>query len=121
MMRFVLPLLLLTTPGVLLRAATTLTATPTSVALNYTKASALPTTKITIAPAGTTGSVYFTVKADTLPSWLQADKTSGVCTSATPAILNFTPSMVAANVASGDLFGGAGIGQFGAYTPATAR
>ncbi len=102
MMRAVITLLLLTIPSVLVRAATTLAATPPSVALTYTKASALPTTKITIAPAGTTGSVYFTVKADTLPSWLQIDKTSGVCTSAAPATLNFTPSMVAANVAAGN-------------------
>ena len=102
MMRLVFTFLWLITPGVLLRAATTLTATPTSVALTYAKGSALQTSKITIAPAGTTGSVYFTVKADTLPSWLQIDKTSGICTSAAPAILSFTPSMVAANVAAGN-------------------
>jgi uncharacterized protein (TIGR03437 family) len=84
-----------------MHAATTLVATPATVSLSYTKGGTLPTARVMIAPAGTTSSVYFTVKADTLPAWLQVDRTNGTGTAAAPVPLTFSPSLVAANSPAG--------------------
>lgn len=84
-----------------MHAATTVVANPSTVSLSYTKGSTLPTARVTIAPAGTTSSIYFTVNAGSLPAWLQVDKTNGTCTAAAPATLTFSPSLVAANSPAG--------------------
>jgi uncharacterized protein (TIGR03437 family) len=84
-----------------MHAATTLSATPPALSLPYTKGATAVSQRVSIAPAtGTVGSVYFTVKTD-LPTWLQVDKMSASCTVALPALLNFSPSPVAASNPAG--------------------
>ena len=83
------------------QAATTIVANLSTVSLSYTKGGTLPTARVTIAPAGTTSSIYFTVNPISLPAWLQVDKTNGTCTTAAPVALTFSPSLVAANSPAG--------------------
>ncbi|HLK64651.1 MAG TPA: hypothetical protein VKU19_14500 [Bryobacteraceae bacterium] len=87
--------------SVAMPAATTIVATPSSFTLNYTKGGTLPISKVTIAPAGTTSSIYFTVNPATLPPWLQVDKTNGTAATSAPVVLTFSPSLVAANSPAG--------------------
>lgn len=108
--------LLVSAAGV--RAATTIVANPQTVSLSYTKGGTVAGSRVTISPAGTTSSIYFTVNPLTLPAWLQVDKTNGTCTTAAPAALTFSPSLVAANSPAGTYSAGVEIDSTG-LTPIT--
>ena len=93
---------LMVSAAVMHAATTTIGATPSTATLSYSKgAVTLPTARVAIAPVGTTSSIYFTINPQSLPSWVQVDKTNGTCTTAAPVTLTFSPSLVAANSPAG--------------------
>jgi len=87
-----------------LQAATTIVATPTSVALTYqlgtgTGSGPGAAVPVKIGPStGTTGSIYWTVNPTTLPNWLVLDKSNGNATATAATSVNFVASPLAASL-----------------------
>ena len=116
--RLFVTILALTLSAAALQAATTIVATPNTVALTYqlgAGAGAGPgaAVPVKIAPAGTTGSIYWTVNVSTLPAWLVIDKSNGAATSSTAGTVNFAASPVAASLGAGAFTASVGIQSAG--------